>query len=156
MAAWRMAFRCGIKGDELWPECWNHKVAIIEYSPFDDCDLSLHSEGKPRSRWAKLRGSQSHSLSRFVYKMEEEDIIYVKQGPVIVAKGVVKGPYFLDKRDTIIDAYGVPWQHQRKIRWTRYRTEVPIQIGYAPNVTLVPLVRDDVRRVEKAAIALGN
>jgi hypothetical protein len=156
MAAWRMAFRCGINGDELWPECSKHNVAIIEYTPFDDFDLSLHPEGEPRARWAKLRGSQSHSLKRFVYKMEEEDIIYVKRGPVIVAKGVVKGPYFFDKRDSIVDPYGVPWQHQRKVRWTPYRREVRIQIGYAPNVTVVPLERDDVRRVEKAAKALGN
>lgn len=156
MAAWRMAFRCGINGDELWPECWKHKVATIEYRPFDDFDLTSYSVGEPRSRWAKLRGSQSHSLNRFVHKMEVEDIIYVKQGPAIVAKGVIKGPYFFDKKDTIIDPYGTPWQHQRKVRWTRYRTEIPIQIGYAPNVTVVPLDSDDVRRIEKAAKALGN
>jgi len=156
MAAWRMAFRCGVNGDEMWDECWNHKVAIIEYSPFDDFDLSVQSEGEPRSRWKKLRGSQSHSLKRFVYKVEEEDVIYVKQGPLIVAKGIVTGPYFFDTNDTILDPDGTPWQHQRKVRWTRYRYKVPIQIGYAPNVTVVPLEREDVRLVEKAAKALGN
>jgi len=45
MAAWRMAFRCGFNGFEMWDECLEHKVAIIEYSPFDDVDLSKYERG---------------------------------------------------------------------------------------------------------------
>jgi hypothetical protein len=156
MAAWRMAFRCGINGFEMWDECLKHKVAIIEYSPFDNVDLSKYERGKPRSAWAALRGSQPHSLDRFVYQMEEDDIIYVKKGPLIVAKGIVTGPYFFDKKNRIVDPEGTPRQHQRAVRWTPFRKEVLIQIGYAPNVTLVPLEAQDVKRVEKTAKRLGN
>jgi len=156
MAAWRMAFRCGINGYELWDDCWEHKVAIIEYTPFDDVNLSSFPEGEPTSAWAKLRGSQSHSLKRFVYDMDKDDVIYVKQGPMIIAKGIVTGPYRFDKKNTIVDPEGTPWQHQHPVRWSRYKNEVRIQIGYAPNVTLVPLYAQDVKRVEKAAKALGN
>jgi hypothetical protein len=42
------------------------------------------------------------------------------------------------------------------VRRTPYREEVLIQIGHAPNVTLVPLEAQDVKRVEKAAKQLGN
>ena len=156
MAAWRMAFRCGINGYELWDACWRHKVAIIEYGPFDDVDLSLHPEGEPRSAWAQLRGSQSHSLKRFVYQMDKEDVIYVKKGPMIIAKGIVTGPYRSDKKNKIVDPEGTPWQHQHQVRWTRYIHEVRIQIGYAPYVALVELDARDVRRLEKAAKSLGN
>jgi hypothetical protein len=156
MTAWRMAFRCGINGFELWDACWRHKVAIIEYGPFDDIDLSLYPEDEPRSAWAQLKGSQSHSLKRFVYKMDKDDIIYVKKGPVIVAKGIVTGPYRFDKKNRIVDPHGTPWQHQHAVRWTRYIHEVPIQVGYAQNVTVVELDAKDVKRIEKAAQSLGN
>ena len=156
MAAWRMAFRCGINGFEMWDECLKHKVAIIEYWPFDDLDLSKFARGKPQSAWTALRGSQPHSLDRFVYQMQEEDVIYVKKGPVIVAKGVVAGPYLFDKKNRIIDPEGTPWQHQHLVRWSPYREEVLIQVGYAPNVTVVPLDARDVKRLESAAKKAGN
>ncbi|MCL4206164.1 MAG: hypothetical protein KJ000_27080 [Pirellulaceae bacterium] len=151
-----MAFRCGINGHELWEDCWEHQVAIIEYGPFDDIDLSLYPRGEPKSAWAELRGSQSHSLKRFVYQMDKDDIIYVKRGPMIVAKGIVAGPYRFDKKNRIVDPEGTPWQHQRHVRWTRYVHDIPVQIGYAQYVTLVPLDARDVKRVEKAAKASGN
>lgn len=156
MTAWRMAFRCGINGFELWDACWRHKVAIIEYAPFDDIDISMYPEDEPRAAWAQLKGSQSHSLKRFVYKMDKDDIIYVKKGPVIVANGIVTGPYRFDKKNRIVDPHGTPWQHQHAVRWTRYVHEVPIQVGYAQNVTVVELDARDVKRVEKASQSLGN
>jgi len=107
-------------------------------------------------KWAALRGSQAHSLDRFVYQIEEGDVIYVKKGPLIVAKGAVTGPYFFDKKNRVVDPEGTPWQHQRGVRWTPYREEVSIQVGYAPNVTLVPLDARDVKRLESAAKKLRN
>lgn len=156
MTAWRMAFRCGINGYELWNDCRRHKVAIIEYRPFDDVDLSLYPEKEPSSAWAQLRGSQPASLNRFAYQMVKDDVIYVKKGPLIIAKGVVLRPYRFDKKNKIVDPHGIPWQHQHRVRWTPYDTPIPIQIGYPQIVTLVPLDARDVRRVEKAAKTLGN
>ena len=68
MPAWRMAFRCGKNGYELWPACHRLGVATIEYSSVDDIDLSDYSEGEPRSAWSNLAAPQQTSLKRFVYE----------------------------------------------------------------------------------------
>jgi hypothetical protein len=93
MTAWRMAFRVGSGGEDLWPDCQRLGVAAMEYRPLDDIDLSRYPEGEPRAAWKKLAPSQQTSLKRLVYDMAEGDVIYVKEGPIIVGKGVVTGPY---------------------------------------------------------------
>lgn len=153
MTAWRMAFRAGKNGPEMWPYCYRLGVAIIEYTPVDDIDLSRYADGEPRSAWSQLAASQQASLKRLVYKMEAGDVIYVKQGRMIVGRGVVAGPYRFDKKNRIKDPDGTPWQHQRPVRWTPGFPEVPIQIGRQQAVTLVPLADDDVKRVEQATAA---
>ena len=85
--------------------------------------------------------------------MEEGDIIYVKQGPRIVGKGAVSGPYQFDKKNRIVDPYGVPWQHQRRVSWASEFPEVEIQLGRQQMMTLVPLNGQDVKRVEQAVKA---
>ena len=85
--------------------------------------------------------------------MDEGDIIYVKQGPKIVGKGVVDGPYQFDKKNRIVDPDGTPWQHQRRVKWVAGFPEIPIQIGRQQAMTLVPLAGDDVKQVEQAAAA---
>ncbi len=151
MAAWRMAFRVGEEGHELWPDCHRLGVAVIEYTPVDDIDLSVSPEGEPKSAWAQLAPPQQTSLKRFVYEMEKGDVIYVKQGPKIVGKGVVDGPYRFDTKNRIKDPGGTPWQHQRRVRWTRGFPEVLIQVGRQQAMTLVPLTAHDVQRVEQSA-----
>lgn len=151
MPAWRMAFRCGKNGPEMWPHCHTLGVAIIEYTPVDDIDLSRYPAGEPRSAWSRLWPSQRASLRRLAYEMEPGDVIYVKQGPMIVGKGVVTGPYHFDRRNRIIDGDGVPWQHQRPVRWDPKFRPVRVRIGRPQVVTLVPLTTDDVRVVERAA-----
>jgi hypothetical protein len=136
MTAWRMAFRVGQDGYELWPECHRLGVAVIEYGPVDDIDLSRYSEGEPRSAWSQLAPPQQTSLKRFVYEMQEHDVIYVKQGPMIVGKGVVTGPYRFDKKNRIQDPNGTPWQHQRRVTWEAGFPEVRIQIGPQQVMTL--------------------
>jgi hypothetical protein len=153
MTAWRMAFRAGTNGDEMWLHCHRLGVAAIGYSPVDDIDLSRYSEGEPRSAWSQLWSSQQASLKRLVYEMEEGDIIYVKQGPLIVGRGVVAGPYRFDRRNRIQSPDGTLWQHQHPVKWTAGFPEVPIQIGRQQAVTLVPLTGEDVKRVEQAAAA---
>ncbi len=155
MAAWRMAFRRGTNGPSMWDECRKRKVAINEYTPFDDVDLSRYPRGEPQARYSQLRGTSQHaSLKRFVYDMDEGDIIYVKEGPLIVAKGVVDSDYFFDKKNTIVDDDDVPWQHQRKVIWTPFVPEVRIQIGLQQIYTVYPLNERDVKRIEKAAEAI--
>jgi hypothetical protein len=156
MTAWRMAFRVGKNGDELWPHCHRLGVAVIEYSPVDNIDLSRYSEGEPRSAWSQLAAPQQTSLKRLVYEMEVGDIVYVKQGPMIVGKGVVAGPYQFDKKNRIQDRSGTPWQHQRRVIWTPGFPEVPIQIGRQQVMTLVPLSGQDVERIEQAVRHVGR
>lgn len=151
MSAWRMAFRAGKNGFEMWPQCHRLGIAVIEYGPVDDIDLSQYSEGEPRSAWSQLAPSQQASLKCLVYEMKKGDAVYVKQGPMIVGKGVVKGNYRFDTSNRVHDPDGTSWQHQRRVRWTPGFPEVPIQIGHQQAVTLVPLAGDDINRVEEAA-----
>jgi hypothetical protein len=146
-----MAFRVGTNGYELWPTCQRLGVAVIEYTPVDDVDLSGYPEGEPREAWAQLASSQQASLKRFVYEIQEGDTIYVKKGPLIVGKGVVAGPYRFDKRNRIQDPEGTPWQHQRSVTWSPRFPQVRIQLGRQQIVTLVPLTDADVRGIERAA-----
>src|SRR5438270_11050256 len=103
MTAWRMAFRAGKKGDELWPHCYRLRVAAIQYDPVDDIDFSRYSEGEPKAAWSQLESAQKASLKRLVYEMQKDHVIYVKEGPTIVGKGVVAGPYQFDKKRRIQD-----------------------------------------------------
>jgi hypothetical protein len=153
MAAWRMAFRAGKNGHEMWPDCYRLGVAFIEYSPVDDIDLSRYPEGEPKSAWSQLARPQHTSLKRLLRDMQKGDVIYVKQGSEIVGKGLVTGPYRFDKRNRVRDPEGTPWQHQRPVRWTPGFPAVPILIGRQQAMTLVPLTAKDVERVEQAAAA---
>ena len=156
MAAWRMAFRCGTNGDEMWPHCRRLGVAIIEYTPVDDIDLSDYPAGEPTSAFEQLWPSQRASLNRLVHDVAVGDVIYVKQGSLIVCKGVVTGPYFFDRENRITDPDGTPWQHQRPVHWDESFRPVRIQIGRQQIMTLVPLNPKDVLRVERAASRQGG
>lgn len=149
MAAWRMAFRAGKNGHELWPICQRLGVAVIEYAPVDDIDLAAYPVGEPEAAWAQLASTQKTSLKRFAYQMAEGDVIYVKQGPKIVGRGVVQGPYFFDSKNCVADPGGTPWQHQRRVRWTPAFPELRIQLGRQQAMALVPLTVTDVTSVEQ-------
>lgn len=141
MTTWRMAFRCGTNGHEMWPACRRAKVAVIEYSPVDNIDLSKCPERKLRAAWSKLWPAQQEA---FLFDMKQDYvIIYVKEGPWIVGKGLVVGGYFFDKKSRIKDPYGVPWQHQHEVRWLPFPS-VQIQLGRRQ-------CDRDVQRVERAA-----
>jgi hypothetical protein len=44
MTAWRMSFRAGTNGPEMWDQyCRPLKVAAIEYGPVDDIDFSSYT-----------------------------------------------------------------------------------------------------------------
>jgi hypothetical protein len=97
MTAWRMAFRDGKKGPYLWDPCRKLNVAAIEYGPIDDIDFSKYAnkENLPpaiKDALSQLASSHKSSFSRFRWEMKEDDVIYVKKGPLIVGRGTV-GPY---------------------------------------------------------------
>jgi hypothetical protein len=96
MKTWRMSFRCGDRGFKMWSRCFELGVAAITYRPLARVDLSKYPQGEPKDLWAKLQPSQSASLKRIAYEMKKGDVIYVKEGPMIVSRGVVTGPYKFD------------------------------------------------------------
>ena len=85
MTAWRMSFRDGKGGPEMWGDfCLPLKVAAIEYGPVDDIDFSPYSSEEQfpehvKKAWARLKPNQRTSLKRFLFQMKEKDVIYVKR-----------------------------------------------------------------------------
>lgn len=153
MPAWRMSFRAGTNGEEMWPHAHRRGVAVIEYAPVDDLDLSKFEPGEPRAAWSQLAPSQSASLRRFVHEMAVGDVIYVKQGPMIVGKGEVTSGYRFEKRTRVRGPDGTPWQHQRRVTWVQGFPEIPVQVGSQQVVALVPLADADVNGIESAVYA---
>jgi len=155
MAAWRMAFRVGIEGESLWPACRRLGVAAIGYDPLTGIDLSQHEQGEPKTLWSQLASSPRTSMRRFVFAMQPGDTIYVKQGPKIVGRGVVIGPYNFDEHGFVREKSGNPWQHQRSVAWHPDFPEVAIQLGDAPLFTVEELDADDLSRIGLAVAELG-
>ena len=153
MAAWRMSFRAGKNGFEMWPLCRQHGVAIIEYSPFDDVDLSKYADGELKDSWKQLAPSSNASLKRFAYEVQIGDVIYVKQGPLIVGKGTVTGPYKFDSKNRFRDPEGTPWQHQHTVLWESDFPKISILVGANQYLTVAGLTAVEVARIEKAANA---
>lgn len=154
MTAWRMAFRAGTNGYDLWPDCRRLGVAIIQYGPFDDVDLSQFPLGEPHEKWSQLAGTQQTSLRRFVGEMKKGDIIYVKSGPKIVGKGIVDSPYIFDSANRVVHD-GEPWQHHRRVKWLRNIPEVDNPTNQNI-VTVKPLSPTDVTAIENQYRNAGN
>lgn len=98
--------------------------------------------------WAQLKSpSQKASLRRVAYEMKAGDVIYVKQGPKIVSKGVVKGSYRFDSKFRLIDPNGVPWAHQVPVEWVSDFPEIKMPLGSAPQFTVEELASDELERL---------
>lgn len=151
MAAWRMAFKVDNQGFSLWQQCLRLGVAAITYEPLLETDLSRFTHGKPSVLWARLAPTQKASLRRVAYEMEPGDIIYVKDGPRIVDRGVVTGPYLFDYESRVKMEDGRPWAHQVQVDWSRsFPGEgVPILLG-TEQLTVKKLSRGEVDRIESA------
>ena len=97
-----------------------------------EIDLSEYPVGEPKELWTQLAPTQKASLRRLAYEMKEGDIIYVKQGPKIVGKGIVKGPYQFDSKFRLIVPNGKPWAHQVPVEWAADFPEIKILLGSEP------------------------
>ncbi len=129
MTMWRMSFRVGNQGYKMWPECLRHNVAAITYSPLEKVDLSQYPMGEPKALWAKLEPSQKASLRRLAYQMKAGDVVFVKEGPKVVGKGAVTGPYAFDDGFRIVDPNGVTWAHPVLAEWLPDFPVVDILLG---------------------------
>jgi hypothetical protein len=149
MAIWRMSFRAGNQGYEMWPDCFRLGIAAITYYPLVKTDLSQYPYGEPKELWKQLEPSQKASLRRVAYEMKAGDIIFVKQGTKIVSKGVVKGSYQFDSKFRLIDPNDNPWAHQVPVKWESEFPEVKILLGAEP-LTVKRLSPNDVKKLEVA------
>lgn len=150
MNIYRMAFRVGASGTELWPLCKSLGIAAITYEALSQTDLSKHTYREPKELWDDLKGSQTESLSAVVYEMKKGDVIYVKQGPQIVGRGVVQGSYQFDEPVRIVDENEVEWPHIVPVEWERYFIPVKLQLGSRQMVTVEPLKSADLEPLYKA------
>jgi hypothetical protein len=150
MTAWRMSFRVGNQGDEMWRDCFRLGVAAITYDKLAKTDLSKYPEGEPQKLWAQLWPAQKASLRRVAYEMKAGDVIYVKQGPKIVGKGVVQGSYQFDSKFRLRDTNGFPWgAHQIPVQWESNFPKTKILLGAEP-LTVKKLSSDSIRKLEAA------
>ena len=150
MTIWRMSFRCGNQGYDMWPHCRDLGIAAITYHPLEAIDLSRYPKHEPRDRWNQLASSQKSSLSRVAYEMKSGDIIYAKRGPQIGGRGIVVDSYRFDHRH-LVDPDGNPWSHQVLVDWQRDFEPLSILLGAEPT-TVLRLSGDRLRRLEDALI----
>jgi hypothetical protein len=150
MKVWRMSFRCGDRGYEIWPHCLELGVAAITYSPLAKVDLSKYHPGEPKHLWSKLAPSQQASLRKVAYEMKEGDIIYVKQGPRIVSRGKVVGPYRFDSEFRLrCPDSKIPWSHQVPVNWEFDFQPIDMLLGSEPSTVLL-LSGDRLQRLEQS------
>ncbi len=151
MSIWRMSFRCGDRGPEMWPQCFKLGVAAIYYTPLAGVDLSKYPQREPKHLWAQLKPTQNASLRRVAYEMKKGDVIYVKQGTKIVGRGTVKRRYKFDYESRLLDPDGNQWAHQVPVKWEALYP-INIKLGSEPT-TVLPLSG---RRLRKLETAIGS
>ena len=103
-----MSFRMGNQGKPMWHECLRLGVAAIAQATLATTDLAHFPPREPKGLWKPLSASQKYSLRRVAYEMGRGDVIYVKQGPKIIDRGTVTGPYHFDAHHPLIDPEAVP------------------------------------------------
>lgn len=160
MTTWRMSFRVGNQGYEMWPRCLRLGVAAITYSSLTETDLSKYPKGEPKDLWDRLEPTQKASLRRVAYEMKAGDVIYVKQGPKIVDRGIVKGPvkgnaYTFDSKFRLCEPNGTPWVHQVPVDWSMDFPEIKMLLG-GEQVTVKALSADEVKKLEEAVAAVNE
>ena len=157
MTTYRMAFRFGIGGYDVWDRCRELAVAAIGYGPqLAYEDLSKRPPGEPEAMWNELSPGQKGSLKKVVYDMRPGDVIYVKQAKRLVGRGVVAGPYFFDTElritnPTVSDDW--PLAHQVLVKWDTDFTPIELSLG-SEQTTVLRLDGERLQRLEKAIAAV--
>ena len=137
----------------MWPDCLRLGVAAITYSPLARTDLSKYPKGEPKELWAQLKPTQKASLRRVAYEMKAHDVIYVKEGPKIVGKGVIQDRYQFDSKFRLIDPGGVPWAHQVPVEWVSDFPAIQIPLGSSQQLTVEELSADHLDRLASIVTA---
>jgi hypothetical protein len=148
MQHWRMSFRVGNKGHEMWPDCLRMGRAAITYDAFLRIDLSQYKNDPPKALWNKLESAQKGSLRKIAHQIAPGDIIYAKQGGLLVGKGIVKSRYKYDSKFLLCEPNGNPWAHYVEVDWQPDFPETPIRFG-AVQTTIKNLTPTEVAYYDK-------
>jgi len=152
MNYWRMAFRKGSQGYEMWPDCLKRGIAAIGYYFNDETvveDCSKLTEDQYDEIWRAKRPravSPRNSLKNLAYRMKKGDIIYVKQGPFIVGKGKITSRYKYDP--DILAGTEMEWEHYVKVDWQRNFPRFRAVLG-VDQTTVLKLEGDRLKKLEK-------
>ena len=146
MNYWRMAFRDGTNGLSLWPQCFKLGIAAITYYPIEGIDLSPITIDSINDYLFDLYPTQKASIKRIRYEMKKGDVIYVKEGPLIVGKGIIESKYFYDHNHKLV-CNELSWPHQVKVKWLSDFNEVKVKIP-GEKVTIFPIDTKYVNEIE--------
>lgn len=155
MKYWRMAMKMGSRGIPMWPRCQEFGVAAITYSPVINVDFTLFPRENKPDGWNGLHPTQKSSLEKLVYDFSPGDVIYVKDGGMIVSKGKIQTKYFYDYSNNIIDDDGDSWPHQVKVNWDKSFPQIEILLG-AEHHTVHELSSKNVEDIENRVVAIPN
>jgi len=157
MNNWRMAFRIGSQGPEMWEECRKRGIAAIGYYTEDggpivgDCSKLTEDEYDEIWRRKDPKNTAGRaSLRNVAYRMQIGDVIYAKQGPYIVGKGSVTSEYRYDP--DILGGTEARWEHFVKVNWDTVFDPVNICLG-SELTTVLRLSGDRLRKLEEAIAA---
>lgn len=141
MNYWRMSFRIGEKGYEMWPECCERGIAAMGYYDHDgepvvgDCSKLTEDEYDEIWRTKRVHATSSQgSLKKLAYKMKKGDMIYVKQGPYIVGKGVITEGYNHDSN--ILNGAESRWEHFVRVDWKKDFPKLRLVLGADQHIVL--------------------
>ena len=165
MKYWRMSFRIGENGYEMWPECYRRGIAAMGYylhgKPIvGDCSKLTENEYDEiwRTKGVSAPSSQG-SLKKVAYKMKKGDIIYVKQGPYIAGKGVITEEYKYNPE--ILKGTEARWEHFVTVEWEKDYPKFKLVLGADQLIVLElnkervntirdmeSLERDEIKKIE--------
>lgn len=159
MNYWRMAFRVGPQGHEMWPDCRKRGIAAIGYYTENGKpivgDCSKITEEQYNRIWQKKDPKNTAgraSLRNLAYRMRVGDVIYVKEGRRIVGRGKVTSQYQYDPG--ILRGTACEWEHFVRVEWEPTFRSVEILLG-AELITVLQLSGERLQRLE-AAVASSN
>jgi predicted HNH restriction endonuclease len=131
---WRMSFRWGNQGRELWPYCFKQGVAAIGYYIGDESivtDCSKITEEEYDQIWREkgvYSPSAQGSLKKLAYNMKKDDVIYAKEGSYIVGKGRIKRRGYQYKPN-VLNIEGILWEHYVEVDWENDFTKFKLDLG---------------------------
>lgn len=149
MAYWRMAFKEGIQGPNIFPECKERGIAAIGYKILSKYgDLSKYDEDKFDEICRKESAPVSirASLKKLRYRMKKGDTIYAKDGLKIVGKGKITDKYHYDKKILKPVTW---WPHFVIVDWDKDFTPFRLVLG-ADLHTILELKDERLREILKA------